>query len=253
MIVEDMIIQKHQEIALDTFEMVLSGQEIPLQIQSGQFVHVQIGDGKHHVLRRPISIADIDRVAQTVTLIYHVTGDGTDWLSSRRLGETLNVLGPLGNGFDLHDIAGDTILIIGGGVGVPPLYHLTKQLIPHYHVIVVLGFATGEAVFYEDDFRRLAETYVATDDGSYGYHGVVTDIVKQLERDYQHYYACGPTPMLQAVQTQLAGTPGHLSFEERMGCGIGACFACVCEARNDKGYVKICQDGPVLRADEVML
>ncbi|MDQ0159157.1 dihydroorotate dehydrogenase electron transfer subunit [Alkalibacillus salilacus] len=253
MIVEDMTIQKNECIALNTFEMVISGEEIPLHIQSGQFVHIQIGDGKLNMLRRPLSIADINRISQTITLIYHVTGDGTKWLSTLTEGTILNVLGPLGNGFEIKHSEGNQILVVGGGVGVPPLYHLTKQLVRHYQVTVVLGFATREAVFYEDEFRELTKTYISTDDGTYGHKGFVTDVVSQLDLNFQHYYACGPMPMLQAVQEQMIDTPGQLSFEERMGCGIGACFACVCEAKNDNGYVKICQDGPVLQASEVIL
>ncbi|NIK10723.1 dihydroorotate dehydrogenase electron transfer subunit [Alkalibacillus almallahensis] len=253
MIIEDMTIQKNECIALNTFEMVISGEEIPLQIQSGQFVHIQIGDGKLNMLRRPISVADINRISKTITLIYHVTGDGTKWLSTLTEGTMVNVLGPLGNGFEIKHAEGNHILIVGGGVGVPPLYHLTKQLVRHHQVTVVLGFATHEAIFYESAFQQLAETYVATNDGTYGYHGVVTDVINQLDQPFQYYYACGPSPMLQAVQRQMTDTHGQLSFEERMGCGVGACFACVCEAKNDKGYVKICQDGPVLQANEVIL
>ncbi|GEN44846.1 dihydroorotate dehydrogenase electron transfer subunit [Alkalibacillus haloalkaliphilus] len=253
MIQEQMTVVKNSSIALDTFEMVLTSNTIPQRANSGQFIHVEIGEGNEHMLRRPISIADLDQENGLITIIYKVMGEGTKWLSKREESNVLNVLGPLGNGFDLDHHVGDNILIVGGGVGVPPLYHVTKRLSQHNNVTAVLGFQSKEAVFYEKQFSQYAKTYIATDDGSYGHSGLVTDVINQLNEPFTTFYACGPNGMLKAVQNQLTYLEGYLSLEERMGCGIGACFACVCEYRSQKGYVKICQDGPVLKASEVLL
>ncbi|GAA0460778.1 dihydroorotate dehydrogenase electron transfer subunit [Alkalibacillus silvisoli] len=250
---EPLTVVRNQLIALDTYEMVLKGEEIPSLVQVGQFIHIEIGEGEEFMLRRPISIAEVNDEEKTMTIIYKVTGKGTHWLSQLEQEGQLNVLGPLGNGFNIEHHNHDHILIVGGGVGVPPLYHLAKKLSQHNHVTAVLGFQTKEAVFYETQFQQFANTKITTDDGSYGYKGQVTKVIEKLNQPFTTYYACGPSGMLKAVQNQMSHLNGYLSLEERMGCGIGACFACVCEHTNDKGYVKICQDGPVLKASEVIL
>ncbi|WP_279401210.1 dihydroorotate dehydrogenase electron transfer subunit [Piscibacillus salipiscarius] len=206
------------------------------------------------MLRRPISIADYDKQINQLTIIYKVFGEGTDWLARQLPGGQINVLGPLGNGFDLSGIQGQTVIVIGGGVGVPPLYNLVKQLNSQFNdVTAILGYQSKVSIFYEKEFKDLTQTYIATDDGTYGYDGLVTDVIRELRFSYDHYFSCGPTGMLKAVQHQLSDIDGYISIEERMGCGVGACFACVCQADNDKGYVKICQDGPVFHAKEVTL
>ncbi|MGP4072588.1 dihydroorotate dehydrogenase electron transfer subunit [Piscibacillus sp. B03] len=253
MIQELMKIKSNQLIAFETYELIVEGALVQQIQQPGQFVHMKIGEGNAHMLRRPFSIADYDYETNELVIIYKVIGDGTKWLSERHKGELLNVLGPIGNGFDIKTVEHQHILVVGGGVGVPPLYNLVKQLSSFNKVTAILGYQSKGAVFYETNFNRFAETYIATDDGTYGFKGLVTEAIDQLELPIDSYYSCGPLGMLRAVQHKLDKHHGYLSVEERMGCGVGACFACVCQADNDKGYVKICQDGPVFSSSEVTL
>ncbi|PKR79368.1 NAD-dependent dihydroorotate dehydrogenase B electron transfer subunit [Halalkalibacillus sediminis] len=236
--------------------MKLKGEMEQLVDQPGRFIHIKIGDGSFHMLRRPISIADVDKENHTITLVYKVTGKGTEWLSERVAGDKVDALGPGGQGFEITEVKNEKILVIGGGVGVPPLYHLTKELVENNDVTVILGFQSKEAVFYEKEFNQFGDrvqTLVVTDDGSYGEKGLVTDIASEFSQDSTRYFTCGPLPMLKAVKNQLVEIPGHISLEERMGCGIGACFACVCHSTNESGYVKVCKDGPVFSSNEVIL
>nr|WP_188206495.1 dihydroorotate dehydrogenase electron transfer subunit [Alkalibacillus aidingensis] len=232
--------------------MRLQGEVLPILSQPGQFIHLKIGQVSEFMLRRPVSIADVDREEKSITIIYKVVGHGTNWLSTRIIGDEIDGLGPLGNGFSLQQHKGESILLVGGGVGVPPLYYAAKELSKHNHVTAVLGFQTSEAIFYESEFSQIAKTWITTDDGSYGYSGLVTELIASLG-SFTTYYACGPNGMLKSVQSQLSDIKGYLSLEERMGCGIGACLACVCQTRCNKGYIKICKDGPVVNADEVIL
>ena len=208
----------------------------------GQFVNIRL-DGRF--LRRPISVCDAE--GDVLTLIYKVVGKGTEQLRAMVPGERLDLLTGLGNGYDLSP-AGPAPLVIGGGVGVPPMYWLTKQLIAAgCRVTAVLGFNAAGEVFYDDMFRALgAEVILTTADGSRGACGFVTDALPGLA--YSYYYACGPEPMLRAVWRAAAGS-GQLSFEERMGCGFGACMGCSC--RTLTGSKRICRDGPVLRKEEI--
>ena len=208
----------------------------------GQFINIKL-DGLY--LRRPISVCDVD--GDTVTIVYKVVGRGTEQMSQMTEGE-LDVLTGLGNGYDLST-AGDAPLLIGGGVGVPPLYLLAKRLIAQgKRVSVILGFNTKEEIFLEDEFKALgADVTVATADGSYGVKGFVTNAMEG--KDYTHFYTCGPEPMLKAVYT-ASKTGGQFSFEERMGCGFGACMGCSCKTVT--GYKRICKDGPVLRKEEIL-
>lgn len=210
---------------------------------SGQFVNIQL-DGLY--LRRPISVYDCDENA--VTIIYKVVGRGTEQMSKMCEGESVDVLTGLGNGYDLSK-SGDMPVLIGGGVGVPPMYLLAKKLIADgKSVKVILGFNTKDEVFCEDDFKALgAEVYVTTVDGSYGIKGFVTDALKDLE--YTYFYTCGPEPMLKALYNNT-NTSGQFSFEERMGCGFGACMGCSCKTVT--GYKRICKDGPVLEKEEIL-
>ena len=210
---------------------------------SGQFINIQL-DGLY--LRRPISVFDRDE--NSVTIIYKVVGKGTEKMKTMRVGETLDVLTGLGNGYDLT-VACEKPLLLGGGVGVPPLYLLAKKLIEAGKTpTVVLGFNTKSEIFCEEDFKALGvKTVVATADGSYGVKGFVTDAMKEL--DYDYFYTCGPEPMLKAVYNATS-TSGQLSFEERMGCGFGACMGCSCKTLY--GNKRICKDGPVLVKEEII-
>ena len=208
----------------------------------GQFVNILLSG---LFLRRPISVNDCE--GDVLTIIYKVVGKGTEQMRGMKTGETLDVLTGLGNGYDLSP-AGDTPLLIGGGVGVPPLYMLAKQLIAAgKRVTVILGFNTKSELFYEEEFKALGATVaVSTVDGSYGVKGFVTDA---LPTDYTYFYTCGPEPMLKAVFAASA-TEGQFSFEERMGCGFGACMGCSCKTVT--GYKRICKEGPVLRKEEIL-
>lgn len=224
------------------YKMVLEGDTSAITA-SGQFVNIKL-DGKF--LRRPISICDYDET--TITLVYKVVGVGTEQMSEMTEGQVLDVLVGLGNGYSL-DKCGDKPLLIGGGVGVPPLYNLCKKLInAGKKVTVVLGFNTKEEIFLEDDFKALgAEVKVATADGSYGVTGFVTDAMKDI--DYTYFFTCGPMPMFKAIEA-VATTSGQYSFEERMGCGFGACMGCSCKTKY--GNKRICKDGPVLEREEII-
>lgn len=224
------------------YKIVLEGDTSAITA-SGQFVNIKL-DGKF--LRRPISICDYDET--TITLVYKVVGVGTEQMSEMTEGQVLDVLVGLGNGYSL-DKCGDKPLLIGGGVGVPPLYNLCKKLInAGKNVTVVLGFNTKEEIFLEDDFKALgAEVKVATADGSYGVKGFVTDAMKDI--DYTYFFTCGPMPMFKAIEA-VATTSGQYSFEERMGCGFGACMGCSCKTKY--GNKRICKDGPVLEREEII-
>lgn len=248
---EIMEIVSSNQIALDTFEMVLKNAYISATAQPGQFLHISLPG---HTLRRPISIANVDRQAETVTAIFKILGEGTKRLSYSKAGEMLDVLGPGGNGFSLDNKPGSRIVLIGGGIGVPPLYYLGKQLAEKgMNIVSVLGFQNKESVFYEERFKEFGEVHIATDNGSYGTKGFVTDVVTNVG-PIDRYYTVGPIPMLKAVTEKLSDIPGYISLEERMGCGIGACFACVIPLKGEEhGYKKICSDGPVFHANEVAL
>ena len=209
----------------------------------GQFVNIAL-DGLY--LRRPISVCDVNE--NEITIIYKVVGEGTEKMSRMASGETLDLLTGLGNGFDTA-VSGDRPVLIGGGVGVPPLFGLAKKLIAQGKTVsVVLGFNTAEEVFYENEFRALgADVAVTTVDGSAGTKGFATAALGQI--DYTYYYCCGPLPMLKAVY-DAAATAGQLSFEERMGCGFGACMGCTCQTKT--GHKRICKEGPVLTSEEVL-
>ncbi len=212
-------------------------------IRCGQFVNIQL-DGLF--LRRPISVCDC--VGDRLTLIYKVVGKGTEQMSVMGVGEILDILTGLGNGYDTS-LSGEKPLLLGGGVGVPPLYMLCKELIKEgKKPTVILGFNKADEVFYENEFRALGATVlVATADGSYGIKGFVTNAMEGV--DYTYFYTCGPEPMLKAVFKATA-TSGQMSFEERMGCGFGACMGCSCKTIT--GYKRICKEGPVMKKEEVL-
>ena len=234
-------ITENTQLTENVYKMTLSG-DVSAITAPGQFVNIKL-DGLY--LRRPISVCDVS--ADRLTIIYKVVGKGTQQLSQMTCG-TLDVLTGLGNGYDLS-VSGDKPVLLGGGVGVPPMYLLAKQLIKQgKQVKVILGFNTCEEVFYEDAFKALgADVTVTTVDGSYGVKGFVTDALKDIE--YTYFYTCGPEPMLKAVY-KASKTSGQMSFEKRMGCGFGACMGCSCKTIT--GYKRICKDGPVMRKEEIL-
>lgn len=250
---ERMHIVRQQEIAKSIFELTLQGDLTSEMDEPGQFVHVRVADSFEPLLRRPISIASIDKEAGQFTMIYRAEGRGTGLLSHKKPGDELDVLGPLGHGFGVEE-AQRKAYLIGGGIGVPPLYELARQLNARgIETVHILGFESKHAVFYEEKFKALGDTHIATVDGSHGTQGFVTHILNELPMDFETYYSCGPTAMLEAVQWAYPQKKGFLSYEQRMGCGIGACFACVCRTtRSETDYVKVCSDGPVFPAGVVI-
>lgn len=245
---ENLMITSSKKIAADTYEMKLKNNYISQQAVAGQFLHINVD---HFTLRRPISIADINKEQEEITIIFKVFGTGTEKLASYKKGMVLDALGPCGNGFPYENQS--KVLLIGGGVGVPPIHFLGKTLAKkNVEIVSVLGFQNKNSVFYESEFNSFGHTHIVTNDGSLGNKGFVTDILDQMN-DFDQYYACGPFPMLQAVKKKLSHKRGFLSLEERMGCGVGACFACVIPTDDHGGYKKICQDGPVFKAEEILL
>ncbi|CAM4465825.1 dihydroorotate dehydrogenase electron transfer subunit [Paenibacillus tarimensis] len=228
-------------------------------LEPGRFVHVKVSGGVDPLLRRPISICDVDKTLGRFKIVYRAEGKGTQLLSERRPGEQVDVLGPLGSGFPVDAAApGETAVLIGGGIGVPPLYCLSRQLTSRgVQVVHVLGFASAKDMFYRERFEALGPTHIATVDGSRGLQGYVTDVLRaEGMTTCDVYYACGPAAMLRALEASRLGSRGYVSLEERMGCGIGACLACVCRLQNDSegaAYRKVCTDGPVFPVGEVVL
>ncbi|MBQ8862216.1 MAG: dihydroorotate dehydrogenase electron transfer subunit [Clostridia bacterium] len=232
----------NEKIAKNTYKMVLSG--TAEGCAPGKFVNIKI-DGLF--LRRPISVCNYED--GKLTLVYKAVGKGTEAMAKMGAGTPLNVLAYLGNGYDLTK-SGEAPMLIGGGVGVPPLYMCAKKLIAEgKKVTVILGFNTAEEVFYKEEFEALgARVLVATADGSVGVKGFVTNAMAEVE-SYSYFYTCGPEPMLKAVYNATS-TSGEFSFEERMGCGFGACVGCTCKTKY--GNKRICKDGPVLVKEEII-
>lgn len=235
-------LEKNIEIAKNTYLWELSG-DISDITASGQFVNIKL-DG--FFLRRPISVCDAE--GDRLTIIFKAVGHGTEMMAKASVGEEFYVLTGLGNGYDLTK-SGDKPLLIGGGAGVPPMYMLCKQLIREgKQPTVILGFNTASEVFYKDEFEALgAKVLIATADGSVGIKGFVTNAMDGV--DYTYFYTCGPEPMLKAVY-KASLTSGQMSFEERMGCGFGACMGCSCKTLT--GYKRICKEGPVLTKEEIL-
>lgn len=237
-------ILRNEPLTDTVWRMVLEG---PTEwiTRPGQFVNIAL-EGRF--LRRPISVSDYD--ATTITIIYKVVGEGTAQMSGMQAGQRLDLLTGLGNGFDTTKAAQKTLLV-GGGVGVPPLYNLSKQLLQQgCEVTVVLGFNTASEIFYEEEFRALGcEVVVATVDGSKGVKGFVTTAIEEQKLEFGYFYTCGPLPMLKALYDAVEAD-GQLSFEERMGCGFGACMGCSCKTKY--GNKRICKEGPVLEKNEVI-
>ncbi|MBC1387665.1 dihydroorotate dehydrogenase electron transfer subunit [Listeria innocua] len=254
MLQTEMKVIQQTEIADKVYELILSG-ECVADMSPGQFLMLK-PNRSDLLMRRPISICSYDKTAKTCILLYRIEGDGTKDFSSLSKGDTIDVLGPLGKGFDLNSTpAPKTALLIGGGIGVPPMYQLGKELADKgVQVTFVNGFQSEKDSFYEKEMTEYGTVHIATVDGSYGTKGFVTDITKDFPEEPDVIYSCGPKAMLQAVKASFPGTKTYLSLEERMACGIGACYACVCPKAGDtKKQFKVCEDGPVFRADEVSL
>ena len=235
-------IRSNTRLTDSVYKMVLAGDTSHIT-NCGQFVNIQL-DGMF--LRRPISVCDYDD--ETLTIVYKVVGKGTEAMSAMAPGKKLDILTGLGNGYDLT-LAGDKPVLLGGGVGVPPMYNLAKKLIAEGRKVkVILGFNTASEIFYEQEFRALGcDVTVTTVDGSYGVKGFVTIALEEM--DYTYFYTCGPEPMLKAVY-RASRTSGQMSFEERMGCGFGACMGCSCKTLT--GYKRICKEGPVMKKEEIL-
>ncbi|MCR4632574.1 MAG: dihydroorotate dehydrogenase electron transfer subunit [Erysipelotrichaceae bacterium] len=233
-------ILENEQIALHTFRLRLQGEGLE-EVRPGQFVNVKL---EPFFLRRPISVCDVNE--NVLTLIYKTVGEGTKKMSKLKEGE-LDLLTGLGNGYDLNK-SGTRPLLIGGGVGVPPLYLLAKELRKQgKEVQVILGFNKKEEIFMEKEFEELGcKVYVTTADGSYGIKGFVSDA---MDLDYSYFYSCGPLPMLKAVN-KMAKSEGEFSFEERMGCGFGACMGCSIQVKD--GYKRVCKEGPVFERKEIL-
>ena len=234
-------ILENKALTRDVYRMILEGETDPITAP-GQFVNVRLGG---LFLRRPISVCDWNET--TLTIIYKVVGHGTEQMCAMTPGEKLDILTGLGNGYDMT-LAGDHPVLIGGGVGVPPMYGLAKHLRAQgISVSVILGFNTASEIFYEEEFKALGcSVTVTTVDGSCGVKGFVTNA---LPETYTYFYTCGPEPMLKAVYKATA-TSGQMSFEERMGCGFGACMGCSCKTLT--GYKRICKEGPVMKKEEIL-
>ena len=234
-------IRSNEALTDVVYKMVLEGDTSAIT-NCGQFVDLRLPE---KYLRRPISVCDYDE--ETLTLIYKVVGSGTEIMAGLPVGTQLDVLTGLGNGYDTS-LSGERPVLVGGGVGVPPMFNLCKKLIAEgKQPQVVLGFNTGAEVFLAEDFKALGvEVFIATADGSTGTRGFVTDVIKNLS--YTYFYSCGPMPMFKAME-QVMQTSGQYSFEERMGCGFGACMGCTIQTKS--GYKRVCKDGPVFMREEV--
>ncbi|MGI6030522.1 MAG: dihydroorotate dehydrogenase electron transfer subunit [Eubacteriales bacterium] len=235
------------------YSITVQNAQLAGQAQPGQFIHIKCGP--EFTLRRPISICDA--CEDKLTFLFEVRGEGTDWLARRQVGETLDIMGPLGHGYDVQGV--ERALVIGGGIGIYPLYLTARKI---FHCDAVLGFRTKELVVYEKQFRQVCDQVaITTDDGSYGEAGLVTGPMKRLvaENHYDRIYACGPLKMLQAIAqvAKEAGIPCQVSMEQRMGCGIGACLVCACKVKSGMSdtewkYSHVCKAGPVYDAEEVI-
>lgn len=256
MAIQELCTVTHSEKLGDgLFSLILDAPRIAALAHAGQFVHITCGEG--NLLRRPISICDVQ--GDSARIVFQVKGEGTAWLSARKAGETLDVLGALGHGYDLS-VLGDRPVFIGGGIGVPPmLLTMRAARAQGAQPTAILGFRGRDAVILEEEFRANGVVFVTTDDGSYGAHGFVTDLLREHAQGFTSICACGPKPMLRAIAAfaEQVGLPCQVSLEERMGCGIGACLVCACELKLRDGeqgvrYGHVCKDGPVFDAKEVV-
>ena len=248
------IVVSQKTIATDIYDLTIQTKDIAAHAKAGQFISLYCNDGTK-LLPRPISLCGIDREAGTLRMVYRVTGEntGTEEFSKMKEGDTIRVLGPLGNGFELGN---KKAFLIGGGIGIPPMLQLAKEL--NCEKTAVLGYR--DELFLLDDFNEVCTTYIATEDGSAGTKGNVIDAIRANALEADVIYACGPTPMLRALKAYAKehDMECYVSMEERMACGIGACLACVCKTKDkdhhtNVNYKRICKEGPVFKAMEVEL
>jgi dihydroorotate dehydrogenase electron transfer subunit len=254
-LVELMKVIENKALTNDIYKMIIHGKNVKLMNKPGQFVAIKIDD-ESLILRRPISISEIDKKNNYFTIIYRVVGKGTELLINKKPGDNINIFGPLGNGFNIDNINKDkTVLIVGGGIGIPPLYELAKGLKKkNIKVITVLGFNSHQDIFYEKEFKELNETYISTIDGSYGYKGNVIDLIDSKNINFDYIYACGPKGMLKAIDDKYRNIKkGYLSLEEKMACGVGACTGCICKISGKDEYKRVCKDGPIFALGEMEL
>lgn len=245
-------IVRQEMIATDIYSMIIHAKEIAVQAKPGQFVDLYSADGSR-LLPRPISLCEIDKKAGNLRLVYRIAGKGTTEFSRLTSEHTIDILGPLGNGFNMES---GKAVIIGGGIGIPPMLQLAKEL--ECEKNIVLGYRDEE--FLSSEFKPYGEVYMSSDSGTIGVKGTVMDAIKEYGIEGTHIYACGPTPMLRAIRDYALekGIRAQLSLEEKMACGVGACLACVCKSKDvdDHSMVKnkrVCKDGPVFYAEEVEL
>ncbi|HFI0666636.1 dihydroorotate dehydrogenase electron transfer subunit [Streptococcus suis] len=253
---EQMLLVEQVQLAPRNFSMILQG-EMVSEMRIGQFIHIRVPNDTM-LLRRPISISEIDYGKSQCRIIYRVEGLGTDVFSNMVAGDYLDVMGPLGNGFEIDFLKdGDPILIIGGGIGVPPLVEVAKQAAKRgAKVTSVIGFATKEAVILEEELAQYGSVHVTTDDGSYGIKGTVATVVEQLTNDFSAIYSCGAPGMMKYVDQRFQDHPhAYLSLEARMACGMGACYACVVKPKRGQEHEnkRVCKEGPVFETGSLVL
>lgn len=244
------VVAKQEQIAADIYSMWLETKQIAAHARAGQFLSVYCNEGSR-LLPRPISICEIDKKTDRIRLVYRVAGKGTEEFAGMRTGDSLKVVGPLGNGFSLKD---KTAFLIGGGIGIPPMLELAKNL--NCNKQMILGYR--DELFLLEEFQKQGEVYIATEDGSAGTKGNVLDAIREHGLKADMIYACGPTPMLHALKEYAAENNMEcwISMEERMACGIGACLACVCKSKEKDSHSnvknkRVCKEGPVFLAEEV--
>ena len=252
---ETMKVVSQQEIAPAIFELVLQGEMVEA-MKAGQFLHLRVPDDAH-LLRRPISISSIDKANKQCRLIYRIEGSGTAIFSTLKTGDSLDVMGPQGNGFDLSDLEQHSrVLLVGGGIGVPPLLEVAKQLHERgVDVTTVLGFATKDVVILEDELSEFGQVFVTTDDGSYRTQGNVSVVIDEFDTEFDAIYSCGAPGMMKYINQTFYDHPrAYLSLESRMACGMGACYACVLKVPESETISqRVCEDGPVFKTGTVVL
>ena len=252
---ENMKVVAQEEIAPAIFELVLEGEMVEA-MKAGQFLHLRVPDDAH-LLRRPMSISSIDKSKKQCHLIYRIEGSGTAIFSSLKRGDFLDVMGPQGNGFDLSELDDQSkALLVGGGIGVPPLLEVAKQLHERgVGITTVLGFATKDAVILEDELAKYGQVFVTTDDGSYGIKGNVSVVISECDTEFDAIYSCGAPGMMKYINQTFYDHPrAYLSLESRMACGMGACYACVLKVPDSETVSqRVCEDGPVFKTGTVVL
>lgn len=250
-------IEKVDKLASSIYRMTIKSPYIALKAMAGQFVNVKCSEGINALLRRPISICSVDREKETFDIVFQIKGIGTEYLSQKIQGSTVDVIGPLGNSFDTG-IQYKNIAVVGGGIGIFPLLFLLKEM-KNSNKSTFLGFRSKELIVLNDEYNKNSDNvFISTDDGSYGYKGIVTDLLEEELKSikYDIIYTCGPTPMIKKVVDIAAqnNIKCLVSLEQRMGCGIGACLVCACKTKKEDGweYSHVCKDGPIFPSSEVI-